>query len=85
MMPRYASSRLKAIGSRRLNAKSRVQSRDNALPCGLFIAGCAIDLTGEKQARNAVGLERRPKLSGLDEVVFDCVSRSQHLGGFESW
>ena len=51
-----------------------------SLARSLFIAAGAVDLTGEIQPRNLLGLQRALQLGGIDGVVLDGVARAQHLG-----
>ena len=47
-----------------------VDTRDQSLRRGLFVARRAVDLAGEKQAGDPLGFERAIELGRLDEIVF---------------
>src|SRR5437667_6270568 len=57
-------------------ASSRVDPRDDALSGGFFVAGRAVDLSGEKEPAHALGLERARQLRRLNEVVLDRIART---------
>jgi hypothetical protein len=61
-----------------------VDPGDDSLPRRLFVTGRAVNLTGEKQPRDAVRLERRFQFRWLDEVIFDRVAGPQHFSLFQS-
>ena len=62
----------------------RVRSRDQSLGGGFLIARCAVDLPGEIQPLDALGLQRRVKLRRRTVVVFHSVTRPEDLGIFKA-
>ena len=66
-------------------APGRVDAGDDSLSRGFFVTGRSVDLPGQIQAGDALGLQRSRQLRRLDEVVFDGVSRPQHHGIFKAW
>src|SRR5262249_52723662 len=62
----------------------RVDSSNDPLGSGLFIARCSIDLPGEKEPLNPLCLERARQLGRLYEVVLDGVPGPQYHGVFEA-
>ena len=65
--------------------KRGVDARHNALACRFLVARSTVDLSRQEQALDLLGLKRALKLGRIDGVVFDRVSRPQHLRGIESW
>src|SRR5690606_7228140 len=63
--------------------KGCVDAGDDALRRRLFVAGGAVDLSGEKQPLDAPRLERRRKLARIDEVVLDRIAWPNHDGALE--
>ena len=57
-----------------------IDARHETLSCRLFVSGRAVDLAGQKQAGDALGLKRARELRRLDEVVLDRVPWPQHHG-----
>ena len=53
-----------------------VDAGDQALGAGFLIAGRAVDLAGEEEVRDRLGLERGQELSGRGEIVLDRRSRT---------
>ena len=64
--------------------QSRVQARDNSLRRRLLISGRAVDLSGQEETRQALGLQRRLEFARIDMVVFDGIARPDHLHPLES-
>ena len=54
------------------------------LGSSLLIAGGAVQLAAEEQAREALGLQRRVALEGWQVVVLDRIRWPQHLAGFQA-
>ena len=70
---------------RRAGGTSRgVEAGDKALRGGLLIAGGAIDLPGEKQPAQALGLQRRMKLTRIHMIIFDGVAGPNDAGALET-
>ena len=61
-----------------------VHARDQALGGGLLVTGGTIDLAGEEEIFDFLGLERREELGGRSEVVFHRIRRPHHHGLFQS-
>src|SRR3546814_13637063 len=59
-------------------SQGRVDPGNQPLGSGLFIARGPVNLAGEEQARQALGLQRGPELTRIDVVVLDGVARLQH-------
>ena len=55
----------------------RVQPRQQPLRRRLLIAGRAVDLAGQEQPADPLGLQRRPQFARIDMVVFDGVAGPQ--------
>ena len=60
-----------------------VDSRDDALPGRLLVAGRAVDLPGQEEPPHVPGLVRPLQSRRLHEVVLHGVARPQHLRAFE--
>ena len=56
-----------------------VDPGDQSLRRGFFVAAGAVDLAGEKQARDLLRLQRRADLRRPDHVVLDRVAVAQDL------
>src|SRR6266702_1445277 len=67
----------------RSGSLSRIEPGDQALPRRFLVPGRAVDLAGQEQAHDALGLQRRLKLSRIDMVVFDGVAGPHHLRALE--
>ena len=67
-----------------LGPECRINSGDQALSRSLFITGGAIDLSGEVQILNGLGLEGRVELSRREIIVFNGVTRPDDVGALES-
>ncbi|MGC0321911.1 hypothetical protein ABIG06_002540 [Bradyrhizobium sp. USDA 326] len=63
----------------------RIQPGHDALPCGFFVSGGAVDLPGQEQPAQALGLEGRIELTRIHVVVFDRVARPHHLHPLQAW
>ena len=61
-----------------------VDSGDDALPGGFFVAGCSVDLPGEEESGEELGHEGRAELEGVGHVVFNGVAGTNHFDVFES-
>ena len=61
-----------------------VQPREQTLGRGLFVAGGAVDLPGEEQAADGLGLERRLQCARIVVVVLDRVAWAQDVGALEA-
>jgi hypothetical protein len=72
--PRYASSRRGHQPSSLPGEAPRVDARENALRRRFLVAGGAVDLPGEEEARDGLGLQRRLERAGIEVVVFDRVA-----------
>ena len=72
--PVDADERVAAIAR---NLHAGVDASDNSLRSGLFISRGAVDLAGQKEARDAVGLEGRAEGARIDIVVLDRITRLQ--------
>ena len=55
-----------------------------SLARGFFVAAGAVDLSGEIEARDLLGLEGALQFGWVDGVVLDGVAGAQHLGVFEA-
>ena len=73
----YASSRPSSKPAAPSHLPRGIDSRDNALCRGLFVARSAIDLAGEKQPGQALRLQLPRELGRLNEVVLDGVTGPQ--------
>src|SRR5262249_40364759 len=51
---------------------------------GLFVARRPVDLPGEEEARDRLRFERGAKAAGIEVVVLDCVSGSEHVCALET-
>ena len=63
---------------RAARVKRRVHPRHHPLGGGLFVAGGAVDLSGQKETWQASGFEGWAQLPGVHEIVFDGISRLYH-------
>src|SRR5215469_18805790 len=54
-----------------------IDTRHDALACGLFVAAGAVDLAGKVEARNLLGFERALELSRVNGVILDRVTGAQ--------
>ena len=54
------------------------------LSCGLFITGCAVDLAGEIETADFLGLKCWAELYGRTVIVFDGVPRADNFGLFQA-
>ncbi len=61
-----------------------IGSGEEPLPCGFFVAGGAVDLSGEVQVGDAFGFEGGMQLGGRTVVVFDGVARAKNLDILEA-
>jgi len=61
------------------SGQGRIEARHQPLCRRLFIARGAVDLSGQKQASQAPGLQRRIEFAGIDVIVFDGIARPDHL------
>ncbi len=80
----YASVRSRISGGSLLHLQRRVDAGHQSLARGFFVAGGAVDLAAEEQARDLAGFERALQFRGIDGVVFDGVAGPQHLGVLEA-
>ena len=69
-----------AVGA--LDFAGGVDSGDEALAGGFFVAGGAVDLAGEEEAVDEAGFEGCADLMGGGEVVFDGVTEAEDFGVF---
>ena len=60
-------------------AQSGIQPRERSLPSCFFVAGSAIDLSGEEQPFNGADLEPGMQLRGRIIVVLDRIAGTRHL------
>ena len=60
-------------------AQPGIQPREDPLPTRFFVAGGAIDLSGEEQSVNRANLEPGMQLRGWIIVVLDCIAGARHL------
>ena len=56
-----------------------VDAGQDPLRRGLLVAGRAIDLAGEKQARDRLGLERALQVARVEEVVLDRIAGARQM------
>ena len=56
----------------------RIDSRKQTLSSGLFVSGRSVDLAGEKQPRQPLGLEASMQFGRLNEIVLDRVAWPHH-------
>src|SRR5262249_49341315 len=68
-----------------LNAESCVCSGDESLASRFFITRCSVNLSGEVQASNKLGLQGREKLGRRKIVILDGVSRAHNVSVLEAW
>ena len=80
----YASSRRKLERAARRRALGGVDPRHEPLRGGLLVARRAVDLPGEEQPFDPLGLEPPRELGRLDEVVLHGVARTQQHRIFEA-
>ena len=66
-----------------LDRERRVDAGDQPLGGRFLVARRAVDLAGEVQVPDRLGLERRPELRWRGEIVFDGVAVPHDLGVFE--
>jgi len=52
---------------------------ENSLRRGLFVAGSAVDLAGEKQSADELGLQTRMQVARIEVVVFDGVTGTRDV------
>jgi len=57
-----------------LNRACSINAGQQALACGLLVAGRSVYLPSEKQATHPGRFHCRVKLSRIDKVVFDSIS-----------
>src|SRR5262249_39557420 len=57
--------------------RCRIGARNQSLRCRLLVTGRSVDLPGEEKALDALRFEATGELGGLNEVVFDCVPRTE--------
>ena len=74
-------SRISGVG---FHFQGRVDAGHDALAGGFFVAGGAVDLSGEEEAGDFLGLERAMKFGRIDRIVFDGVAGTHHFGVFEA-
>ena len=67
-----------------LNFQGGIDAGHDSLTRRFFIAGRAVDLSGQKQPQDLLRLQRALQFGGIDRVVLDCISRTQHLRRFQS-
>ena len=83
----HAEIAIRPVEHDRIGAAGRqcgIQAGHDALRRRLFIAGGAVDLSGQEQARQALGLQGRIEFAGIDMVVFDGIARPDHLDPLEA-
>ncbi len=59
------------------------EAGSQSLRRGFFIAGRAVDLTGQIQAGNPIDLQRGRQDARIDMIIFDRIARRDDLGRFE--
>ena len=77
----HADIGLRAVEAHALEvgaAPRRVDPRHQALGGGFLVAGGAVDLTREKEARQRLQLKPGSERPGVDIIVFNRVARSDH-------
>ena len=62
-----------------------VRACEQALRCGFFVAGRAVDLSGEEEALDGFGFEAGFKVAWVEIVVFDGVAGAQDMGVFKAF
>ena len=61
-----------------------IDAGEDALTGGFFVAGGAVDLSGEVEAGEELGFEGGAELGGVCHVVFDGVTGAEHVHIFEA-
>src|SRR5207245_155028 len=74
---------LRTPGGLVLYEERRIDAGEQALCSSLFVARGAVDLAGEEQAGNRLGLERGFQAPRIVVVVLDGVPGSQDMGLFQ--
>src|SRR3546814_4149257 len=62
-----------------------VDSGNQTLTCSLLIARSTVYLACEKEVFYQVGFHGKIQLQRLEEIIFDGISRPEHLGFLEAW
>ena len=62
-----------------------IRACEQALRGGFFVAGRAVDLSGEKEALDGFGFEAGFEVAWVEVVVFDGVAGAQDMGVFEAF
>ena len=70
-------------GGKTTHGARDVQRGPQALRCGFFVAGRAVDLPRKPQSRHGLGFKGGPQLDGVGVVVFNGVTGTQHHGVFQ--
>ena len=64
--------------------RRRIEPRGQALRRRLLIAGRAVDLAGEEQARDVARLQRRAQPARIDELIFDRIAGPDDLDALQA-
>ena len=62
-----------------------IDAGDESLPGGFFVAGGAVDLSGEIESFDSASFERGVQLGGGSEVIFNRVAVAHDLSIFAAW
>src|SRR5882672_12239286 len=61
----------------------RIGAGEQSLGRSLFVAGGAVDLSGEKQARKEFALQTEFEIARIEEIIFDGVARTRDVRALE--
>jgi len=65
-------------------ASAALIPRPEALSRGLLVPRCSVDLTGQVQAANRLGLQGDPQASGIYVIVFDGIRGTDDVRMFQT-
>ena len=61
-----------------------IDTRQQTLCRGLFVAGGAVDLPGEEQPAEVLGLQRGAQVTGIEKIIFNGVTGARNVGLLET-
>lgn len=67
-----------------MRTQRSIGAGQQALGASFLVAGGAVDLAGEEQAADDLGLQAVPEISGIEEVVLDRIARPHDVGVFHA-